>query len=449
MKVFADLHIHSKYSRAVSPKMEPLVMAAWALKKGINLIATGDWTHPLWLKELESNLEEKTNGVYQLKNGEKELKKPSFVLSTEISSIYSQGGKTRRIHTLVLAPSFKTVHKINDELKRRHCNLLSDGRPIIGLSAIQLAELIWSIDENCLIIPAHIWTPWFAMFGSKSGFDSVKECWGEFSDRIYAIETGLSSDPAMNWRLKDLEKRAIVSFSDAHSPAKLGRELTVFQSQGKKSSFSFKDLSLAIKQKANSDWKISYTIEFHPEEGKYHYSGHRKCGRRQSPIQTKKKGEICPVCGRPLTLGVMHRVEQLADYEEIKPIKKESKEGLVGYYHPTNKKRPPYVMLVPLVEIIAESVGVGVASKKVQLEYENITKNLAPEMEILTQTKLEKISQFVNPRLAEGIEKNRQGKIVVEPGFDGVFGTVKIWPTTKKSANKFILNNNKEQTSLF
>jgi DNA helicase-2/ATP-dependent DNA helicase PcrA len=213
--------------------MVPDVMAQWAHKKGIDLLSTGDWTHPLWLKELETNLQETGEGIYKLKSQRfapsfQLASSMQFILSTEISSIYSQGGKTRRIHNLVMASSFNTIHKINDELKRRGCNLLSDGRPIIGLSSMQLAELIWSIDKSVLIVPAHIWTPWFSMFGSKSGFDSLSECWGEFSDRIYAIETGLSSDPAMNWRIKELDNRAIVSFGDSHSPAKLGRELTVF-----------------------------------------------------------------------------------------------------------------------------------------------------------------------------------------------------------------------------
>lgn len=461
MKIIADLHLHSRYSRAVSQQMEPQTIAQWAAKKGIDLVATGDWTHPLWLKELESQLEEVEKGIYKLKSQfpiSNFQKEPKFILSTEISSIYSQGGKLRRIHNLVLAPSFTTVYKINKELKRRGCNLMSDGRPIIGLSSKQLAELVWSCDEDVLIIPAHIWTPWFSMFGSKSGFDSIEECYGEFAKKIYAIETGLSSDPVMNWRIKELDNRSIVSFSDAHSPPKIGREATVFQKKNlelrtknlgnRGESFSFQDLAGAIKQDKDSDWEIAYTIEFYPQEGKYHYSGHRNCGVRYSPEETKRKGTTCPVCGRPLTLGVMHRVEELASYPALEPIKKENEVGLVGYYHPVNKIRPPYVMLVPLMEILAESFGIGVTSQKVKIEYDNLTKNLAPEFKILTQTKLEEIEHFGGEKIAEAIKKVRKGDIIVEPGFDGVFGKVKIWREGKEPLVAEV-KENREQMSLF
>ena len=501
MKIIADLHLHSKYSRAVSKQMEPEIMVEWAVKKGIDLLATGDWTHPLWLKELESTLEEASDGIFKLKsitNHQSPITK--FLLSTEISSIYSQGGKGRRIHNLVLAPSFKTVHKINDELKRRGGNLMSDGRPIIGLSSIQLAELVWTIDEDCLIIPAHIWTPYFAMFGSKSGFDSVEECWGKFADRIYAIETGLSSDPAMNWRIKELENRSVVSFGDAHSPAKIGREATVFelselnyqnianslcsrakdvdllrstdskffssetrskkpqsfhQVKGETLSTKKKNLEQSLRKSSNNETmkqcnnRILYTIEFHPEEGKYHYTGHRNCKIRQSPEETKKKGAICPVCGKPLTLGVMHRVEELASREELELVKKTNNAGLTGYYNKLDKSRPPYVMLVPLMEILSESIGVGVGSKRVQNEYENLTKNLGSEIEILTQTKLEKIESLGGSKVAKAVKKARKGDIIIEPGFDGVFGIVKVWPLTKSDQEKAVKLKPEKQISLF
>lgn len=452
MKIVADLHLHSKYSRAVSPQMEPETLAQWAAKKGIDLLATGDWTHPLWLKELEGQLEEAEEGIYKIKNQQPETKGVRFILSTEISSIYSQADKLRRIHNLVIIPSFTTAHKINEELKRRGCNLMSDGRPIIGLSSIQLAEVVWSIDKNCLIIPAHIWTPWFSMFGSKSGFDSIEECWGKYTDQIYAIETGLSSDPVMNWRIKELDKRSIISFSDAHSPAKLGRELTIFKLKNKLKSnkkFSFFDLLSALRQDKDSDWQIAYTVEFHPEEGKYHYTGHRNCGVRHSPKDTKKKGSTCSVCGRPLTLGVMHRVEELAGDPVIKPIKKENEVGLVGYYHPQDKDRPPYVMLVPLMEILAESFSIGVTSQKVKNEYDNLIGNLASELELLTQTKTEKIASFGGEKIAQAIKKVRKGDIVVDPGFDGVFGKVKIWKEEKESVSQDAVLESKEQMTLF
>ncbi|MFC1710956.1 endonuclease Q family protein [Patescibacteria group bacterium] len=447
MKVIADLHLHSKYSRAVSQQMIPQVMAEWAVKKGINLLGTSDWTHALWLKELEASFNESSNGVYSLKNSKNNLSKVKFILATEISSIYSQGGKTRRIHNVVFIPSFKIAYKINKELKSRGCNLMSDGRPIIGLSSIELAELIWSIDKNCIIVPAHIWTPWFSMFGSKSGFDSVSECWGKYEKHIYAIETGLSSDPTMNWLVKDLDTRSILSFSDAHSPAKLGRETTVFELE----ELSFENLRKALKARLKPGKnKILYTTEFYPEEGKYHYTGHRKCSVKHTFADTLKKGTTCPVCGKPLTLGVMHRVSELAKNKSIEPIKKENKAGLIGYYNPEDKTRPPYVMLVPLMEIIAESFSIGVGSKKVANEYENIIKNLGTEIDVLTQTKIEKIAKHSGDKIAQGIDKVRKGDIVVDPGFDGVFGVVKIWHSQNSTSDeKQDLLKSKEQMSFF
>jgi uncharacterized protein (TIGR00375 family) len=445
MKIVADLHVHSKYSRAVSQQMEPKTMADWADKKGIDLLAAADWTHPIWFKELQANLTEEEQGIFKLKNSNSKVR---FMLSTEISSIYSQDGRTRRIHNLVLSPCFKTAEKISKKLKDKGCNLLSDGRPIIGLSSIELGELVWSIDKKVIIIPAHIFTPWFAMFGSKSGFDSIKECWGKFAKNIYAVETGLSSDPAMNWRIKDLDTKSIVSFSDAHSPAKLGRELTVFQSKNKKN-FSYNDLASALKKDKDSDWQISYTVEFYPEEGKYHYSGHRKCEVRQSPQKTKTKGTICPVCGKPLTLGVMHRVEQLAQRDKIKPLKKQLKQGLAGYYNPNDKTRPPYIMLVPLMEILSEALNVGVTSKTIIDEYNKLIKNLGSELDILTQSKLEEIEKVSGTKTALGVEKVRKGRIVIEPGFDGVFGIVKIWKDKDKDNSLKETLEQKEQMSMF
>ncbi|HKZ35961.1 MAG TPA: endonuclease Q family protein, partial [Patescibacteria group bacterium] len=371
MQIIADLQLHSKYSRAVSKDMVIPIMSEWGEKKGTNLLATGDWTHPLWFKELETNLEEAGKGIYKLKNSDK---KTRFLLSGEISSIYTANGKGRRVHTLFFAPSLEVVRKINEELTKRGANLLSDGRPIVGLSCQELCEVVWGVDESVLVIPAHAWTPWFALYGSKSGFDSVKECFGQYEQRIYAIETGLSSDPMMNWQIADLDKRAIVSFSDAHSPKKLAREATVLTGEID-TEITFADVSSAISERFTGKpgrLKIAYTIEFYPEEGKYHYTGHRTCGVVQTPEETRKKGTICHVCGRPLTVGVMHRVEQLGHLPELTAIKKTNDVGLTGYYHPTDKTRPPYVMLVPLHEIIAESLEVGVASKRVDELYQRL-----------------------------------------------------------------------------
>ena len=295
MALVSDLHLHSKYSRAVSKNMVIEEMGTWAKIKGIDLLAIPDWTHSLWRKEARERLVETSKGIYSSK---KDKKGPKFLLSTEISSIYSQDGDTRRIHNIVLSPSFEVSEKISKELSKRGANLSSDGRPIIGLSSIDLADLVFSTSSKALIIPAHIFTPWFSCFGSRSSFDSLKTCFGKFESQIYAVETGLSSDPAMNWRIEELDSRAILSFSDAHSPSKMGREATIFDLNPK--DLTYESLTKAIKNK-----KIKYTIEFHPEEGKYHFTGHKKCKVVQSPAETKKLGAVCPVCGKALTVGVM------------------------------------------------------------------------------------------------------------------------------------------------
>lgn len=447
MQIIADLQLHSKYSRAVSKDMVIPIMTEWGEKKGIDLMATGDWTHPLWFKELEANLEEAGEGIYKLKNSQK---KTRFFLSGEISSIYSDHGKGRRVHTLFFAPTLAVVKKINAELVSRGANLMSDGRPITGLSCQELCEVVWSVDQRVLVVPAHAWTPWFAVYGSKSGFDSIEECFGKYADRIYAVETGLSSNPAMNWQIPDLDRRAIVSFSDAHSPKKLGREATVFSGDFK-DEVTFKDISEAISQrylgKNEGRLKISYTIEFYPEEGKYHYTGHRNCNVVQTPEETRKKGIVCPVCGRPLTVGVMHRVEELAQKrEEIIPLKKTSEAGVTGYYHPQDKTRPPYVMLVPLHEILGEALSVGPASKKVDEMYETLIKEFGSEFNVLLKTSLDSIAKTGGARVSEAVKKVRSGDIYIDPGYDGTFGIVKIWPVAKDLNT---LQSNSEQESLF
>lgn len=415
MEIIADLHFHSKYSRAVSPQMVIPEIAKWAKRKGIDLVATADWTHPLWLRELREDLVEVSEGVYGCKEGPRNV---LFLLSTEIASIYSQNNKGRRIHNLVFSPSFEIVEKINQQLHNYGAKLLSDGRPITGLSSIELCELVFSVSKDCLVIPAHCWTPWYSLYGSRSGFDSIKECFGQFTDKIYAIETGLSSDPAMNWRIKELDSRAILSFSDAHSPKKLGREATVFEIEKKK--FTYQDIKKAIQEQ-----KITYTIEFYPEEGKYHYTGHRKCGVKQSPEETKKLGTICSVCGRKLTVGVMHRVEELANRS-------------IGYQP---KNRPPYKMLVPLMEILSEASGVGVSSQTVETEYNRLVEKFQSEFDVLLRINPLEVAKVAGEKVAQGIKRVREGKIVVDPGYDGVFGTVKIWG--EKETEK------KKQMSLF
>jgi uncharacterized protein (TIGR00375 family) len=416
-RVISDLHLHSRFARAVSAQMTVPVISEMAEKKGIGLVGTADFTHPIWLRELQAGLEEAGEGIYRAKEAPKSA--PNFVLSSEISSIYSQGGRGRRIHTLVLAPNFETVEKINHELTIRGANLLSDGRPIVGLTAKNIADLVLSVDPNCLIIPAHAWTPHFSLYGSISGFDSIEECYEDTSVEIFAIETGLSSDPAMNWRIGELGNRRIVSFSDAHSPSKLGREATVFELEN----VSFDGLRGAII--GEGPGKIAYTIEFYPEEGKYHYTGHRNCNVVYSPNETRKKGNVCPVCGRALTVGVMSRVEALAT-REVETKSRKDKAG-VRWIIDKEETEPPYVMMVPLVEIVAEALGSGVASQKVVGMYESMVLSLGTEFKILLETTLPDIERVAGERVAEAVGKVRAGDITIEPGYDGVFGKVKIW----------------------
>ena len=424
MKVVADLHLHSKYSRAVSPKMVIPEMARWARIKGIDLVGTADFTHPLWIRELRANLEETGDGVYQLKGSKDKVK---FILTTEVSSIYRQGGRLRRIHLVLFAPNLETVEKINEVLGRKG-NLISDGRPIFGLTAREMTELVLNTSPDSLVVPAHIWTPHFSLYGSQSGFDSIEECFGNYEKHIRAIETGLSSDPAMNWRVKELDSRTILSFSDAHSLIKMGREATVFEFSEQQSVISYQQIKEAILRSPVTDHqspRVAYTIEFYPEEGKYHWTGHRNCRVKQSPEETKRLGAGCPVCGRRLTVGVMHRVDKLS----TRNVEGKIDNGKLGirFIKHLEGKRPPYVMLVPLIEIIAESLSSSVSSQKSLNEYEKLTNNFGGEFGVLLRTKTEAIKKISGSRVAEGIKKVRAGDLVIEPGYDGVYGTVKIW----------------------
>jgi len=445
MQIIADLHLHSKYSRAVSPQMNLEEISRFAKLKGIQLVATGDWTHPLWFREIKSKFKDNSSGVFQL-NG------VGFLLSTEISSIYSQGDKLRRIHSVVISPSLETCEKINKELTKRGCNLMADGRPIIGLSAKELLKLVLEIDERVLFIPAHVWTPWFSVFGSKSGFDSLYECFGDFDRYIYAIETGLSSDPIMNWQIKELENRSIVSSSDAHSCPKLGREATVFVPTMEQfnnlpagrqgltmKDFTYDDFSDAIKQTSNSKLKIGYTIEFFPEEGKYHWTGHRSCNIKYSAAETKNKGIICPVCNKPLTVGVENRVLELSEKLLIdKDLLFVKNQACLTFVYDKEKKRRPFVSLVPLLEVLLE-INNG-SPTKAQKEYERLTANFATEFDILLRKPYQEIESFAGEKLRQAIETVRERKVFVDPGYDGVFGQVKIFQKTNE-------DNKKEQTT--
>jgi len=410
MKIVADFHIHSRFSRATAHDITVANLNQWMKKKGVTVLGTGDFTHPQWFRELKENLEPAEPGLYRLRNDLDEKNVSRFILTTELSCIYSQGGKTRRIHHVILAPSFEVVQKINVALSWQG-NLNSDGRPILGLSSIELAKLLFSISPEIVIIPAHIWTPWFSLFGSMSGFDSLEECFGEWSSKIFAIETGLSSDPQMNWRLSPLDHLAIVSNSDSHSASKIAREANVFDTE-----LSYPKIIEAIKSGIPQNYlhdssKFLYTIEFYPEEGKYHFDGHRLCNVVLAPQESKKINNICPKCGRPLTIGVMHRVEDLADRDE-------------NYIA---KDRPPYKKLVPLEEIIAEVFKTSTNSKKVEAEYERLIKIFGNELAILIDASILDIEKESTPELAEGIKRVRENRLNIAPGFDGEYGKVKIF----------------------
>jgi len=415
MRIIADLHIHSKYSRACSKDLEIPKINEWAKVKGIQIIGTADWTHPQWLKHLKENLEEAKPGLYKIKNNPDSV---YFMLTTEVSCIYKQGDKTRRLHICLFAPSFKAVDKVNQALQNRGVNLKSDGRPIMGLHADELTKIVLEADSKNLVIPAHAWTPWFSVFGSYSGFDAIQDCFGEMTKYIYAIETGLSSDPPMNWQWSALDNITLISNSDAHSPANLGREANVFDIPEKE--LSYDEICRIIKEKDKD--RFLYTIEFFPEEGKYHHDGHRICGINFSPAESKKHKNICPVCKKPLTIGVLNRVEQLADR------KPGFKLNTIGYKS-----------LVPLPEIISEVVGVGKKSKKVNSIYQDLISKGGSEFEILLDKDYSDLKKIASPEIVLAIRNIREQKVKPIAGYDGVYGIIKIFkdgeikkPTQKK-----------------
>lgn len=454
MQVIADLHLHSKYSRAVSQSMILQTMAQYGLEKGLQLLTASDWTHPVWLKEISALLEEADDGVFRLKSGTEQTRSVRFVLSTEISSIYKQGEKIRRIHNLVFVSSLAKADEFSKALAKKGANIAADGRPIVGLSSREVLELLLSTDAKGMLIPCHVWTPHFGLYGSSSGFDSLSEAFGDLSEYIYGIETGLSSDPEMNWQMPELVNRSILSFSDAHSPAKIGREATVFTrkdgifSNGFSSSyseFSYEDLRETIMGKSEQ-WRIGYTIEFYPEEGKYHFSGHRNCKIRYTPLELKEKGNICPVCKKQFTEGVFVRLSSLVGRDDFESaVIKQTESGLRWFTDP-HKQHPPYVKLVPLLEIIAESLESTVTSQKVKDLYRRAVRSFGSELNILLKTPIPTLASLLHPKVAEGIAKVRRGDIIIEPGYDGEYGVVKIWPEHKDVAKN--ADENVSQMSL-
>jgi DNA helicase II / ATP-dependent DNA helicase PcrA len=413
MRIIADLHIHSKYSRACSKDLTLPKIAEWCGYKGIDLVATGDFTHPAWFNHIKEQLEPMGNGLFMLRQASSSANASAdrqhdnsikFILGTEISCIYKQGDKCRRIHVNIFFPEIKDVEQFNTTLEKMGCNLKSDGRPIIGLSAKDLARISLEINPKAIIIPAHAWTPWFSIFGSKSGFDSIEECFGEYAKNIFAIETGLSSDPPMNWRLSALDKIVLVSNSDAHSLPNLGREANVFDWDNP----SYAELYDTLKNQDKK--KFLYTIEFFPEEGKYHLDGHASCKVVLDPAETKKNKGLCPVCKKPMTIGVLNRVAVIADRDK----------GELDNHI-------PYKSIVPLQEIIAEAFDVGKGSKKVQAEYFSIIKKGGTEFRVLLDLSKEELAKIAEPIIVEGIMRVREGKLFIEQGYDGIFGTVKIF----------------------
>ena len=410
MKFIADFHLHSKYSRATSRDMDLENLDKWAKIKGIKVLGTGDFTHPEWFKNLKEKLEPAEPGLFRLKSSDSETR---FILTSEISCVYSKGGRVRKIHVIIFAPSFEAVEKISVQLGWIG-NLKSDGRPILGLDAKELAKIVLGASPDCLVIPAHAWTPWFAIFGSKSGFNSIEECFEDYSKYIYALETGLSSDPAMNWRLSALDNITLISNSDSHSPKKIGREANVFDIE-----VSYGEIVEAIKTK--NPQKFLYTVEFYPEEGKYHFDGHRNCGIKLSPSETKKYAGLCPVCGKPLTVGVLSRIEELADREEG--------------FRPQNSI--PFKSLVPLEEVVADALNQNTGTKQVEKEYQSLIEKLGPEFNILLDAPKETLQSATLPEIAEGIIRVREGKVFKEAGYDGVYGKIKVFSQAEeKSSSK-------------
>lgn len=408
MKTIADLHIHSRFSMATSKEGTPENLDFWARKKGISLIGTGDFTHPVWREELKERLVSEGNGLYRLRDEyvkEDSRKFPGegtrFVVSGEISSIYKKNGKTRKVHNVILLPSLEAADAMAQRLEKIG-NIHSDGRPILGLDSHDLLEMMLDVCPEGILIPAHIWTPHFSVLGAKSGFDSVEECFEELAPYIHALETGLSSDPAMNWRISKLDRYQLVSNSDAHSPSKLGREANLLDID-----CSYEGLYRAIQTGEG----LEGTVEFFPEEGKYHFDGHRKCGVSLSPVEAERLGGICPVCGKKLTMGVDHRVEQLADRAE-------------GFVKKDGKK---YESLVPLPEVISACMGYSTASKKVQGCFEQMIQTLGTEFDILRNVPSEDIKSCAGERIAEGIENVRTGNVKRIPGYDGEYGKIELF----------------------
>lgn len=416
LRQILDLHIHSKYSRACSSHLVLPEIAKSCEVRGIDIVVTGDITHPEWSDHIHALIAEVSEGVYRLKDGSSRTK---FLLGTEIALIKKHKEKTRRIHVCVFVPNLSVMDALNTRLHKQGFNLGSDGRPILGMTTRDFLELLLEVDPRIVMIPAHVWTPWFGLFGSKGGYDSLEEALDDMTPYVRAVETGLSSDPLMNWRVGFLDNITLVSNSDAHSPQKLGREANILQFDSE-SDITYTEIMRIINEGDRE--KFVSTIEFYPEEGKYHMDGHRDCNFVCGPIETKKRKGICPVCKKKLVVGVMNRIEELATRTEGEAKKLD---------------RIPYHSVVPLPEIIADTFGCGVNTKKVHAAYSAVTKKLGSEFHILLHATRAEIIDVSGPEIAHAIERVREGKIFVEPGYDGKFGIVKVFQE-KESRSKVV-----------
>ena len=428
MKFIADLHIHSHYSIATSKNLMPEYLDYWARLKGITVVGSGDFTHPGWLKELKDKLEPAEEGLFKLKDTYRPdlhalpVPPPSgrvrFMLTTEISNIYKKDGRLRKVHNLIFAPDFETAEKVQTELAKIG-NIASDGRPILGLDSRDLLEIALQCNENIFFVPAHIWTPWFSALGAKSGFDSIEACYGDLHEHIHAVETGLSSDPPMNWMCSFLDRYTLISNSDAHSPEKLGREANLFDCE-----LTYSGITGALRQE--NEGQFLGTVEFFPQEGKYHYDGHRKCRVCWDPLQTLQNDGRCPVCGKMVTVGVMHRVARLADRDHVE----------------TRKDKPPFYSLIPLKELLSELYETGPTSKRVSEAYNQLIKKAGSEFNILLHLPPDELSRVTNDLLVEGIGRMRRGLVYIREGYDGEFGRIRVFD--KKEAKSV-----SSQTKLF
>ncbi len=405
MRIISDLHIHSKYSRACSKDLIPQNIDKWAKIKGVNLIGTGDFTHPQWLAELKSTIEPAEQGFYKLKRSDTNVR---FILTSEVSCIYSQGGKLRRVHLVLTLPSFEAVDRFNSSLAKAGGKLGSDGRPILGMNAKEILKYLLDASSVGLMIPAHAWTPYFGVFGSKSGFDSIEECFEEMTPHVFAFETGLSSDPEMNWRVSHADKFTIISSSDAHSLPRIGREANVMEIPDGEN-FDYSEFYRILKEKDRERFK--FTIEYFPEEGKYHLDGHSTCQVSLIPAQTKKlKGE-CPKCGKKVVVGVVSRVEDLADRPEGY-----TPEHAIGQRH-----------LVPLEEVLADCFGVGSKSKRVQNAYWKLIDLAGNEFAVILDLSVAEVEKVAGALVAEAVKRVREEKVQKIAGYDGTYGTIKVF----------------------